>query len=58
MTVDKLVFDIVIVGGGTCGCALASRLKQKLPQLSVALIEYGPDEHKIIVEGDNEVSTH
>ncbi|KAK4501608.1 hypothetical protein PRZ48_007417 [Zasmidium cellare] len=39
-------YDYVICGGGTAGCVIASRLKQGDPNLSVALIERGPDERK------------
>lgn len=35
-------FDIVVVGGGTAGCVLASRLSAD-PRISVALVEAGPD---------------
>lgn len=35
--------DIIIVGGGTAGCVLASRLLQRKPSLSITLIEAGPD---------------
>ena len=35
--------DIIIVGGGTAGCVLASRLHQRKPSLSIILIEAGPD---------------
>lgn len=35
--------DIVIVGGGLTGCAVASRLKQLNPSLSIILLEAGPD---------------
>ena len=37
--------DYLILGGGLAGCALASRLKQYNPSVSVTLIEGGPDEH-------------
>jgi choline dehydrogenase-like flavoprotein len=36
-------FDFIIVGGGTAGCVLASRLHQRKPTLSILLIEAGPD---------------
>ena len=36
-------FDFIIVGGGTAGCVVASRLHQQHPNLSIALIEAGPD---------------
>ncbi|KAF2704885.1 GMC oxidoreductase [Pleomassaria siparia CBS 279.74] len=35
--------DIIIVGGGTAGVVLASRLHQRKPELSITLIEAGPD---------------
>ena len=37
-------FDLIIVGGGTSGCVLASRLHQGDPSKSILLIERGPDE--------------
>jgi choline dehydrogenase-like flavoprotein len=36
-------FDYIIVGGGTAGVVIASRLKQYLPTLRVALVEAGPN---------------
>jgi choline dehydrogenase-like flavoprotein len=35
--------DVLVVGGGLTGCAIASRVKQGNPALEVALIEAGPD---------------
>ncbi|OCK73559.1 GMC oxidoreductase [Lepidopterella palustris CBS 459.81] len=35
--------DIIVVGGGTAGVVLASRLHQQRPELSILLIEAGPD---------------
>jgi choline dehydrogenase len=35
-------FDVVVVGGGTAGCVLASRLSER-PDRRVCLIEAGPD---------------
>ncbi|AZG14085.1 GMC family oxidoreductase [Cupriavidus pauculus] len=37
-------FDYIIVGAGSAGCALAGRLADR-PDLSVALLETGPDDH-------------
>jgi choline dehydrogenase len=35
-------YDVVVVGGGTAGCALAARLSED-PGRSVCLVEAGPD---------------
>lgn len=35
--------DYLIVGGGLCGCVLASRLHEANPSLRIILIEAGPD---------------
>lgn len=37
-------YDFVIVGGGTAGCVLASRLAEYLPMKRVLLIEAGPSD--------------
>lgn len=37
------IYDYIVVGGGLCGCVVASRLSQA--GSSVLLIEAGPDEH-------------
>ncbi|KAE8357147.1 hypothetical protein BDV27DRAFT_171083 [Aspergillus caelatus] len=36
-------YDFVIVGGGTAGLALASRLSRGLPESSILVLEAGPD---------------
>ena len=37
-------FDYVIVGGGTAGCVVASRLAEYLPHKKIILIEAGPSD--------------
>ncbi|KAM0247762.1 hypothetical protein ACHAQJ_009723 [Trichoderma viride] len=47
-------YDYVVVGGGTAGSALATRLSQGLPDRSILLIEAGPealDEDRIDIPG-------
>lgn len=39
-TVDQ-TYDIVILGGGTAGCVLASRLSASLPSLRILMLEAG-----------------
>lgn len=49
MSVDSLPrgisrYDYLIVGGGTAGCVIASRLAEYLPNKSILLIEGGPSD--------------
>ena len=37
-------FDYLIVGGGTAGCVIASRLAEYLPWKKILLIEAGPSD--------------
>ena len=37
-------FDYLIVGGGTAGCVVASRLAEYLPNRKILLIEAGPSD--------------
>ncbi|SMH62804.1 GMC family oxidoreductase [Azospirillum agricola] len=43
------IFDVVVVGAGPAGCALASRLADARPDLAVALLETGPGSHPAVV---------
>ena len=42
---DVDAFDYLIVGGGTAGCVIASRLSEYLPQKRILLIEAGPSDY-------------
>ena len=42
---DVSSFDYVIVGGGTAGCVVASRLAEYLPDKKTLLIEAGPSDY-------------
>ena len=50
MTTTKLTvsetnnFDYLIIGGGTAGCVIASRLAEYLPNKKILLIEAGPSD--------------
>lgn len=37
-------YDYVIVGGGTAGCVVASRLAEYLPRKNILLVEAGPSD--------------
>ncbi|PCH43102.1 GMC oxidoreductase [Wolfiporia cocos MD-104 SS10] len=39
-------YDIVIAGGGTCACVIASRLSSADPNLRILMLEAGPPTHE------------
>lgn len=41
---DADTFDYLIVGGGTAGCVVASRLAEYLPHKRTLLVEAGPSD--------------
>ena len=42
---DVNSYDYLIVGGGTAGCVMASRLAEYLPNKRILLIEAGPSDY-------------
>lgn len=42
---DAFKYDYLIVGGGTAGCVIASRLAEYLPHKKILLIEGGPSDY-------------
>jgi choline dehydrogenase-like flavoprotein len=38
-------YDYIVVGGGTAGCLLASRLANGLPQKSILVLEAGKSDY-------------
>ncbi len=44
-TSDVNSYDYLIVGGGTAGCVMASRLAEYLPNKRILLIEAGPSDY-------------
>ncbi|WP_160154214.1 GMC family oxidoreductase [Microbulbifer sp. ALW1] len=45
----SMVFDYVIVGGGSAGCVLANRLSED-EQNRVCLLESGPSDHNLLIQ--------
>jgi choline dehydrogenase-like flavoprotein len=43
------MFDYIIIGGGSAGCVLASRLSQD-PAINVALLEAGPSDTSVLIQ--------
>lgn len=42
---DLRKYDYIVVGGGTAGCIIATRLAEYLPQSHVLLVEAGPSDY-------------
>ena len=43
MAIDATYYDYIVIGGGTAGCVLASRLLERQSSLSILVIEAGGD---------------
>ncbi|ETS86667.1 hypothetical protein PFICI_00495 [Pestalotiopsis fici W106-1] len=46
MEMEQSTHDVIIVGGGTAGCLLASRLSSQLPHLDLLLLEAGENHNE------------
>jgi choline dehydrogenase-like flavoprotein len=44
----EIVFDYIIIGGGSAGCVLAGRLSED-PNIQVALLEAGPADSSVLI---------
>jgi choline dehydrogenase-like flavoprotein len=42
-TNQSVEYDVIVIGGGTAGCVVTSRLHQRKPSLSILLLEAGED---------------
>lgn len=42
-------YDVIVVGAGAAGCAVAARLADARPDLAIALLETGPAVHPAVV---------
>lgn len=42
---EAKAFDYSIIGGGTAGCVIASRLAEYLPHKKILLVEAGPSDY-------------
>lgn len=51
------MFDVLIIGAGSAGCALAARISEN-PDLQVALVEAGPDYPELASTPDDLLNSH